>query len=101
MEQALQKGVTPCGIITGLATFADENQRNRVGLALSNTKFQAGAFDMASSEKICQLLAECTKHKLPLILFISAGGMQTKEGAGALFSMPVLNDRITRFIKDK
>ena len=100
VEQALQKGVTPCGIITGLATFADENQRNRVGLAISNTKFQAGAFDMASSEKICQLLAECTKHKLPLILFISAGGMQTKEGAGALFSMPVLNDRITRFIKD-
>ncbi len=100
IEQALQKGVTPCGTITGLATFVDGNQRNRFGLAISNTAFQAGAFDMASGEKICQLLAECTKHKLPLILFISAGGMQTKEGAGALFSMPVLNDRITRFIKD-
>ena len=26
--------------------------------------------------------------------------MQTKEGGGALFSMPITNDRITRFVRD-
>ena len=26
--------------------------------------------------------------------------MQTKEGAGALFSMAIVNDRITRFVRD-
>src|SRR5262249_42869903 len=30
----------------------------------------------------------------------SSGGMQTKEGAGALFSMAAVNDRITRFVRD-
>ena len=100
VEQALDKGIVPCGMITGLATYVDGDERNRVGLAISNTQFQAGSFDMASCEKLCQLLVECAQHQLPLIMFIAAGGMQTKEGAGALFSMPVLNDRITRFVKD-
>ena len=31
--------------------------------------------------------------------FISSG-MQTKEGAKALFSMAAVNDRITRFVRD-
>ena len=44
--------------------------------------------------------SECAKRKLPVICFISSGGMQTKEGAAALFSMAVVNDRITRFIRD-
>lgn len=100
VEKALDRGLLPCGIVTGLATYVDGDRRNRVGLAISNTQFQAGAFDMASCEKICQLLVVCAQRQIPLIMFISAGGMQTKEGAGALFSMPVLNDRITRFIKD-
>ena len=67
---------------------------------VSNQDFQAGAFDMASTEKFCKLLLECAKRRLPVICFISSGGMQTKEGAGALFSMAILNDRITRFIRD-
>jgi acetyl/propionyl-CoA carboxylase alpha subunit len=45
-------------------------------------------------------MVECYIRKLPLVMFVSSGGMQTKEGAGALFSMAVLNDRITRFVKD-
>jgi len=35
-----------------------------------------------------------------VVCFISSGGMQTKEGAGALFSMAAVNDRITRFVRD-
>ena len=35
-----------------------------------------------------------------MVAFISSGGMQTKEGAGALFSMAAVNDRITRFVRD-
>ncbi|WP_299491148.1 biotin carboxylase N-terminal domain-containing protein [uncultured Shewanella sp.] len=100
IEDALDRGVRPCGLITGLADFESEGQHMRVGVAVSNTAFQAGAFDMASAEKFSALLIECAKRKLPVICFISSGGMQTKEGAAALFSMAVVNDRITRFIRD-
>ena len=55
---------------------------------------------MASAEKFCRLLVECAEQHLPVICFISSGGMQTKEGAGALFSMAAVNDRITRFVRD-
>ena len=55
---------------------------------------------MASAEKFCRLLVECAEQHLPVVCFISAGGMQTKEGAGALFSMAAVNDRVTRFVRD-
>ena len=100
IEDALDKGIRPCGLITGLADFDSNGQKIRVGIAVSNTAFQAGAFDMASAEKFCALLIECAKRKLPVICFINSGGMQTKEGAAALFSMAVVNDRLTRFIRD-
>ena len=100
IEDALDKGIRPCGLITGLADFEQDGQQMKVGVAVSNTAFQAGAFDMASAEKFSALLIECAKRKLPVICFISSGGMQTKEGAAALFSMAVVNDRITRFIRD-
>ncbi len=100
IEHTLDQDVSPCGIITGVATFMNGRRKNKVGLVVSNSQFQAGSFDMASCEKVCKLLAECTTRQLPVIMFISSGGMQTKEGAGALFSMSILNDRITRFIKD-
>ncbi|NMH65850.1 biotin carboxylase N-terminal domain-containing protein [Shewanella salipaludis] len=100
IEDAIDKGIRPCGLITGLADFEHQGQQLRVGVAVSNTAFQAGAFDMASAEKFSALLIECAKRKLPVICFISSGGMQTKEGAAALFSMAVVNDRLTRFIRD-
>ncbi|WP_025821775.1 ATP-binding protein [Shewanella marina] len=100
IEDALDKGIRPCGLITGLADFDHDGKQMRVGVAVSNTAFQAGAFDMASAEKLSALLIECAKRRLPVICFISSGGMQTKEGAAALFSMAVVNDRITRFVRD-
>ncbi|MBV7314085.1 biotin carboxylase N-terminal domain-containing protein [Shewanella sp. NIFS-20-20] len=100
IEDALDKGIRPCGLITGLGEFENQGKKIRAGIAVSNTAFQAGAFDMASAEKFSSLLIECAKRKLPVICFISSGGMQTKEGAAALFSMAVVNDRITRFIRD-
>ncbi|MCH1925500.1 ATP-grasp domain-containing protein [Shewanella sp. C32] len=100
IEDALDKGIRPCGLITGLADFKHNGKKLRVGVAVSNTAFQAGAFDMASAEKFSALLIECAKRRLPVICFISSGGMQTKEGGAALFSMAVVNDRITRFIRD-
>ena len=51
-------------------------------------------------QKVIRLLVECAEQGLPVICFISSGGMQTKEGAGALFSMAAVNDRITRFVRD-
>ncbi len=106
IEQALDKGIRPCGLVTGIAemNLSQANVSNvgvkRVALAVSNIEFQAGAYDMASAEKFCHLLVEAARQRLPVVCFISSGGMQTKEGAAALFSMAVVNDRITRFVRD-
>ncbi len=100
IESALKAKIPPCGIVTGIGTFNDGAGGIRVGAVISNIDFQAGAFDMASAEKFCKLLVDCAERQLPVIGFISSGGMQTKEGAGALFSMAAVNDRITRFVRD-
>jgi acetyl/propionyl-CoA carboxylase alpha subunit/acetyl-CoA carboxylase alpha subunit len=100
IEAALKKKTPPCGIVTGIGNFADGAGGIRVAAVISNVDFQAGAFDMASAEKFCKLLVEAAERQLPVICFISSGGMQTKEGAGALFSMAAVNDRITRFVRD-
>ena len=99
IEDALNKGLPPCGIVAGFGTLKS-GQGHRVGVLVSNVSFQAGAFDMASAEKFCRLLVECAEQHLPVVCLISSGGMQTKEGAGALFSMAAVNDRITRFVRD-
>ena len=98
IEQALEQGITPCGVITCIATLKESGRR--VGAVISNSEFQAGALDMAGAEKICRLLVLCARECLPVLCFISSGGMQTKEGAGALFSMAIINDRLTHFIRD-
>ena len=99
IESALNKGLPPCGVVTGFANVKSMSN-TRVGVVVSNVQFQAGAFDMASAEKVIRLLSECAEQHLPVVCFISSGGMQTKEGAGALFSMAAVNDRITRFVRD-
>ena len=115
IEDALNRGTPPCGIVTGMARFKgalsrgtrvgdpaqeDLNGGLPCGVVLSNVGFQAGAFDMASGEKFCKLLVECAMEHVPVVCFVCSGGMQTKEGAGALFSMAAVNDRITRFVRD-
>jgi acetyl/propionyl-CoA carboxylase alpha subunit len=100
IEEALKRKIPPCGIVTGIGNFRGKNGPVRVGAVISNVEFQAGSFDMASAEKFCRLLVECAEQRLPVVCFISSGGMQTKEGAGALFSMAAVNDRITRFVRD-
>ncbi len=103
IEQALDNNLRACGLVTGIAEVAykgNPQNKKRVGVAVSNLNFQAGAFDMASGEKFCHLLVECCQQKIPVICFISSGGMQTKEGAAALFSMAIVNSRITRFVRD-
>jgi acetyl/propionyl-CoA carboxylase alpha subunit/acetyl-CoA carboxylase beta subunit len=98
-QQAKNKPTS--GLITGVAKFLQADQEESVGVLVSNHAFQAGAFDMSAAERFCRLLDYCTEHKLPVIGFISSGGMQTKEGASALFSMAVVNDRINRFVMDQ
>ena len=100
IESALQKGLPPCGVVTGIGRLRIGDDHALVGAVVSNTAFKAGAFDMASAEKFCKLLVACAERRLPVVCFISSGGMQTMEGAGALFSMAAVNDRITRFVRD-
>ena len=99
IEAALNKNIPPCGVVTGIAGWKETPEVD-IGVIISNVEFQAGAFDMASAEKVIKLLTECARQHLPVVAFISSGGMQTKEGAGALFSMAAVNDRITRFVRD-
>ncbi len=99
IEDAINRELPPCGLIAGYGKLK-RGSKSRVGVLVSNVSFQAGAFDMASAEKFCRLLVECAEQHLPVVCFISSGGMQTKEGAGALFSMAAVNDRITRFVRD-
>ncbi len=100
IEGALNKDEKPCGVLTGIGTIKIGDRQQRVGALVSNLNFQAGAFDMASAEKFCKLMVECARQQLPIVCFVSSGGMQTKEGAAALFSMAIVNDRITRFVRD-
>ncbi len=100
IERALSKNIPPCGVVTGFGTIKIGDETRRVGTLVSNLDFQAGAFDMASAEKFCKLMVECARHQYPIVCFVSSGGMQTKEGAAALFSMAVVNDRVTRFVRD-
>ncbi|MBT4161820.1 MAG: ATP-grasp domain-containing protein, partial [Gammaproteobacteria bacterium] len=100
IESALKKNVRPHGLITGIGDFKTENGSYRAGLVVSNVAFQAGSIDNSDCTRFCHLLVECAKQRLPVVCFISSGGMQTKEGAAALFTMAVINDRITRFIRD-
>ena len=99
IEKALSNGITPCGVITGIGKLKSGNKQ-QVGVVISNMLFQAGAFDMAGAQKLCDLMVECGNKRLPIIAFVSSGGMQTKEGANALFSMAITNDRITRFVEE-
>lgn len=100
IEDSLNRNLPPCGVVTGIADFKSSDGLIKVGVVLSNIAFQAGAFDMASATKFCSLLVVCAKRRIPVVCFISSGGMQTKEGAGALFPMAAVNDRLTRFIGD-
>lgn len=100
IESALKNNVRPHGLVTGIGDFKTENGSYRCGLVVSNVAFQAGSIDNSDCVRFCKLLVECASQRLPVICFVSSGGMQTKEGAAALFTMAVVNDRITRFIRD-
>ncbi len=100
IEAALKNGIRPHGLITGIGDFKTDKGCYRVGLVMSNVAFQAGSIDNSDCERFCHLLVECAIQRLPVICFISSGGMQTKEGAVALFTMAAVNDRITRFVRD-
>ncbi len=100
IEAALKNNIKPSGLITGIGDFKTDGGRYRVGLVLSNVDFQAGSIDNSDCVKFCKLLVDCAIQRIPVVCYISSGGMQTKEGAAALFTMAVVNDRITRFVRD-
>lgn len=85
------------GLIVGQATLLNEGIEQQLGLFVSNSLFQAGAFDMSSAVKLSRLLEHCMARKLSVIGFIASGGMQTKEGPAALFSMAIVNEAINRY----
>ena len=98
IEKALNNDIAPCGVITGIANIKLSNGESaRVGALISNVSFQAGAFDMAGAEKLCALLVDCANQGLPMVAFVSSGGMQTKEGPNSclLYTSPSPRDLST------
>src|SRR5690554_6370643 len=45
-------------------------------------------------------MVKCARLGIPIVCFDYSGGMQTTEGAAAMFPMAVVHDRITRFVRD-
>ncbi len=85
-------------LVTGTAYFKDSDGKGiQVGLIISNNEFQAGSTDMASGEKFARAFSLFGQKGLPVIMFISSGGMQTKEGTGSLYTMSIANDSINKF----
>ena len=115
IEQAVTSNIHACGLTTGEGVLSEQvlnvtghddadvldmpnSEQRKVAAFISNVSFQAGAFDMASAEKLCRLLDRAQRDGLPVVGLISSGGMQTKEGGSALFSMAVVNEAISRFV---
>lgn len=98
-ENENRDSTTPaCGIVTAIGTLRETGVT--AGIIASNMQFQAGAIDMASGLKMIALIEYCRKQRLPVIGMVSSGGMQTKEGAGALFSMAAVNTAISLYKRD-
>ena len=95
LKKEVARGGIPAGMVTGIAQLKQPGRT--VGLFLSNLSFQAGALDMASARKLLSLIDQCDTQRLPLVGVVSSGGMQTKEGAGSLFSMAAINEAISRY----
>ena len=58
IDKGIKNNISPSGVITGIATYQEGSFEKEVGLVISNTLFQVGAFDMASCEKVCMLLLQ-------------------------------------------
>ncbi len=87
-------------LVTGTAWFRNEDGESlQVGLIISNNEFQAGSTDMASGEKFARAFSAFGQKNIPVIMFISSGGMQTKEGTGSLFTMSIANDVINKYME--
>ena len=87
------------GLTTGILTTKVDDEDFKFGIAVSNPQFQAGAIDQSAGAKIGFLLEECSKKHLPVVFFLSTGGMNTKDGVGGLESMAVNDMQITEFRK--
>ena len=101
IEDALDAGQVPCGVVTAHGA----RRSGRIPSAASASWSRTSASRPARSTWLparssASSWCAARRRRLPVFCFVTSGGMQTKEGAGALFSMAVVNDRITRFVRD-
>ena len=83
IESALKNGVRPHGLVTGIGDFDTGTGCYKVGLVMPNVAFQAGSIDSSDCVRFCKLLVECAIQRLPVVCFISSGGMQTQRRRGS------------------
>ncbi len=80
IEEAIAKGIPPCGAITGIARLKSGGAPRHVGVVLSNLEFQAGAFDMAACEKFCKLLVNARDANYPSLLSFRRAECRPRKG---------------------
>ena len=91
IESALNNDLPPCGVVTGIGTLKETNEgaiaNPRVGVVISNVQFQAGAFDMASAEKVLSFIGRVCRTELASgLLHILWRYANQRRGGRAIFN---------------
>lgn len=83
LADAVQTGI---GLINGLP----------VALAVMDFQFMGGSMGSVVGEKICRLIEQGTKDKLPVIIVCASGGARMQEGMLSLMQMAKISGALER-----
>ncbi|WP_276926510.1 acetyl-CoA carboxylase, carboxyltransferase subunit beta [Faecalibaculum rodentium] len=68
-----------------------------VAVGVMDARFMMASMGMAVGEKLCRLIHQATRKKLPLILFSASGGARMQEGILSLVQMARTNAALEEF----
>ncbi len=68
-----------------------------IGLGVMDFSFRGGTMGSVVGEKITQLIEECARRKLPVVIVTTSGGARMEEGMIALMQMVKTSAAVERF----
>ena len=68
-----------------------------VAIGVMDARFMMASMGMAVGEKLCRLIRQAGRRKLPLILFCASGGARMQEGILSLVQMARTNSLLEEF----
>jgi len=80
-------------VVTGTATI----KRQRIAIAVMDSKFMMGSMGQVVGEKLTRLIELATRRKLPLVIFSASGGARMQEGIMSLMQMAKTSAALARF----